>query len=64
MLIEKTLSKLVGLSSADFDEDSIIDKVENDGGCERQGWVLSVQNWFWTGQWTKPGLNRTKLDKT
>ena len=29
-----------------------------------QGWVLSVQNWFWTGQWTKPGLNRLKPDKT
>ena len=29
-----------------------------------QGWVLSVQNRFWTGQWTKPGFNRLKPDKT
>ena len=31
---------------------------------EFQGWVLSVQNRFWTGQWTKPGFNRLKPDKT
>ena len=29
-----------------------------------KGWVLSVQNWFWTGQWTKLGINRLKPDKT
>ena len=29
-----------------------------------QGWVLSSPKLVLEGQWTKPGLNRTKLDKT